>query len=160
MRSHAKRLRRSRSIAVDRPRSIIVTRPESRYRADTWRTPLRRYSEPSRSGTRLLPRRLTTPVVEVPEYTLPSLLSPVAHVLPQTDAFARKFPRERVMSGESLAKSPVKPTVNLKALYYTRPDVMVCVRRKQRREVLFATGRAGGSHKKPRYTEESKIICR
>ena len=157
MRSHAKRLRRSRSIAVDRPRSIIVTRPESRYRADTWRSPLRRYSNTLRMATRERSRSLTTPVVEVPvDIPLPS----PAHVLSQTDVFARRYPRERVMSGEALAKSPVKPTVNLKALYYTRPDVMVCVRRKQRREVLFATGRAGGSHKKPRYTEESKIICR
>lgn len=154
MRSHAIRRRRSRSLTVSMPRVKV----ERRYRADTWRIPLRRYSESSRSETRLLPRRLTTPVVEVPVF--PSSLSPVAHVLPQADAFARKFPRERVMSGEALVKSPVKPTVNLKALYYTRPDVMVCVRRKQRREVLFAAGRAGGNHKKPKFTEESKYICR
>jgi hypothetical protein len=157
MRSHAKRLRRSRSIAVDRPRLIVVTRPESRYRADTWRSPLHRYSNTLRMATRERSRSLTPPVVEVPGIDI-SLPSP-AHVLPQTDVFVRRHPRERVMSGEALAKSPVKPTVNLKALYYTRPDVMVCVRRKQRREVLFATGKAGGNHKRPKYTETSKIIC-
>lgn len=157
MRSQAKRLRRSRSIAVDRPRSIIVTRPESRYRADAWRSPLHRYSNTLRMATRERSRSLTTPVVEVPSIDI-SLLSP-AHVLPQTDVFARRYPREQVMSGQALAKAPVKPTVNLAKLYYTRPDVMVCVRRKQRREVLFATGKAGGSHKRPKYTETSNIIC-
>lgn len=153
MRSQAKRLRRSRSIAVDRPRSIIVTRPESRYRADAWRSPLHRYSNTLRMATRERSRSLTTPVVEVPSIDIS------AHVLPQTDVFARRYPREQVMSGQALAKAPVKPTVNLAKLYYTRPDVMVCVRRKQRREVLFATGKAGGSHKRPKYTETSNIIC-
>lgn len=157
MRSHAIRRRRSRSlsVAISRPQVKV----ERRYRADTWRTPLRRYSEPSRLETRLLPSRLTTPVVEVPEFDFPPLSSPV-HVLPQTDAFARRYPRTQVLSGQALAKAPVKPTVNLAKLYYTRPDVMVCVRRKQRREVLFATGRAGGGHKRPKFTEESKYICR
>ena len=156
MRSHAKRLRRSRSMAVDRPRSIIVTRPESRYRADTWRSPLRRYSNTLRMATRERSRSLTSPVVEVPvDIPLPS----PAHVLSQTDVFVRRHPREQVVSGQALSKVPVKPTVNLAKLYYTRPDVMVCVRRKQRREVLFAAGKAGGGHKRPKYTETSKIIC-
>lgn len=156
MRAYSIRRRRNRSISVSMPQIKV----EKRYRAETWRSPRLYHRDTSRSETRLLPRRLTTPVVEVPEINFPSLSLPRAHVLPQTDAFARKFPRERVLSGEALAKSPVRPTVNLKALYYVRPDVMVCVRRKQRKEVLFALGRAGGSHKKPRYTEESKIICR
>ena len=155
MRSHAIRRRRSRSlsVAISRPQVKV----ERRYRADTWRTPLHRYSNTLRMATRERSRSLTTPVVEVPSIDIP-LPSP-AHVLPQTDVFARRHPREQVMSGQALAKAPVKPTVNLAKLYYTRPDVMVCVRRKQRREVLFATGKAGGGHKRPKYTETSKIIC-
>ena len=83
------------------------------------------------------------------------------HVLPDVHPFSRgRFQRERVLSGEALAVSPVRPTVDLKRLYYTRPDVMVCVRRKQRREVLAAMGKLGGKHKRPVRTPQSDIICR
>lgn len=157
MRSHAIRRRRSRSINVTIPRSINVTKVD-RYRAGVWRSPLHRYSNTLRMATRLLPSRLTAPSVEVPKFSS-ALPSPV-HVLPQSDVFTRRNPRTQVLSGQALAKSPVAPTVNLAKLYYTRPDVMVCVRRKQRREVLFATGRAGGGHKRPKFSEESKYICR
>lgn len=153
MRSHAIRRRRSRAVSVARPH----VRVERRYRADVRVTPFRRYSDASRSATRVRSRTLTAPSVEVPSLTLPSL--PRVHVLPQVDAFTRRVPRTQVMSGQALARPVVKPTVNLRALYYARPDVMVCVRRKQRREVLFAADRAGGHHKKPRFTEESKYIC-
>ena len=150
MRAHAIRRRRSRTISVSL---------ERRYRTETVTLPrIRRYSDASRSATRLRSRRLTIPVVEVPD--IPFSTPAQAHVLPQTDVFARRNPRTIVYSGQALARSSVKPTVNLKALYYTRPDVMTCIRRKQRREVLFARGKAGGPHKRPKYTEESKIICR
>lgn len=39
------------------------------------------------------------------------------------------------------------------------PQVMVCVRRKQRKEVLFALGKAGGRHKSPKWSDESYIRC-
>ena len=155
MRTHALRRRRSRTISVTLPRV------ERRYRTESIALPrFRRLSDTSRSATRLRSRRLTTPVVEVPEIDIPSPTLTSAHVLPQTDTFARRHPRTIVYSGQALAKAPVKPTVNLKALYYTRPDVMTCVRRKQRKEVLFALGKAGGPHKRPKFTEESKMICR
>ena len=155
MRSHAIRRRRSRAVAVALPVSRPVS--ERRYRADVRVTPLRRYRDASRSAARVRSRTLTTPVVEMPGITFPSF--PRADVLPQTDAFARRVPRTQVLSGQALARPAVTPTVNLRALYYARPDVMVCVRRKQRREVLFATGKASGVHKKPRFTEDSKYIC-
>lgn len=83
------------------------------------------------------------------------------HVLPDVHPFSRgRFQRERVLSGEALAVAPVRPTADLKRLYYTRPDVMVCVRRKQRREVLAAMGKLGGNHKRPTRTPQSDIICR
>ena len=94
------------------------------------------------------------------EVALP-LPSSRVHVLPDVHPFSRgRYRRERVLSGEALAVSPVRPTADLKRLYYTRPDVMVCVRRKQRREVLAATGKLGGNHKRPTRTPQSDIICR
>lgn len=41
--------------------------------------------------------------------------------------------------------------------------VLICVRRKRRREVMFAlnkTGKGKGRQKRPRYSEYSKISCR
>lgn len=38
-------------------------------------------------------------------------------------------------------------------------QVLVCVRRKQRREVLFALGKGGGKHKRPEWSEDSYIRC-
>lgn len=38
--------------------------------------------------------------------------------------------------------------------------VMVCVRRKERREVLFAKKRTGAGNKRPRWTETSYTACR
>lgn len=93
-------------------------------------------------------------------FALP-LPSSRVHVLPDVHPFSRgRFQRERVLSGEALAVSPVRPTADLKRLYYTRPDVMVCVRRRQRREVLAAMGKLGGKHKRPVRTPQSDIICR
>lgn len=45
---------------------------------------------------------------------------------------------------------------------FTQPDqVLVCVRRKQRREVLHALKKAGrGGQRRPRYNLYSKITCR
>lgn len=44
---------------------------------------------------------------------------------------------------------------------FSRPrDVLVCVRRKARREVLHALGRTGGRMRPPRFTEYSTIHCR
>ena len=38
-------------------------------------------------------------------------------------------------------------------------QVLTCVRRHQRREVLFALNRAGGGHRKPKWREDSYIRC-
>ena len=115
----------------------------------------------SSSTRRVVGRRfnLLSPVGSAFERAWEQLPSPV-HVLPDTHAFSKgRFQRERVLSGMALANPVVKPTVSLAKLYYTRPDVMVCVRRKQRREVLAAKGRLGGHHKPPIRTPQSEIIC-
>lgn len=43
--------------------------------------------------------------------------------------------------------------------YRVPASVLICHRRKQRREVLFSTGRVGSGHKKPRWTLQSYIRC-
>lgn len=117
---------------------------------------LRQY--PSLVGTKRF--NLMRTRLEPIEVALPIPSSRV-HVLPDVHPFSRgRYQRERVLSGEALAVSPVRPTADLKRLYYTRPDVMVCVRRKQRREVLAAMGKLGGKHKRPVRTPQSDIICR
>lgn len=43
---------------------------------------------------------------------------------------------------------------------FTAPDtVSVCVRRKTRREVLFASGRGGRNKRKRHYNQNSKVRC-
>ncbi len=49
---------------------------------------------------------------------------------------------------------------NLAYLQFTiPPQVMICVRRKQRREVLLALGKGGTGFKKPKWNEDSFIRC-
>lgn len=38
-------------------------------------------------------------------------------------------------------------------------QVAVCIRRKERKEVLHAIGKVGGGHKRPRYSWYSEIVC-
>lgn len=40
-----------------------------------------------------------------------------------------------------------------------RAQVILCIRRKARRQVLFAKGHGGGGHRKPRLTSKSNIWC-
>lgn len=109
---------------------------------------------------RLLSIRRADGALEPPLLQLSGNL-PVAHVLPDTHDFSKgRFKRDRFLSGAAVNHTVVKPTVDLKRLYYTVPDVMVCVRRKQRREVLAAKGKLGGNHRKPHRTPSSEIICR
>lgn len=37
--------------------------------------------------------------------------------------------------------------------------VLICIRRKMRREVLLAKGRGGGGHRRPRRSHYSNIVC-
>lgn len=38
-------------------------------------------------------------------------------------------------------------------------QVLICVRRKQRRQVLFALGKGGSGHRNPKWKAESRIRC-
>lgn len=63
------------------------------------------------------------------------VLSPPSHVLEPSGSFAQY-------------------------LQFSMPrQVLVCVRRKQRREVLLALGRGGGRHKPPKWDEDSFVRC-
>lgn len=44
--------------------------------------------------------------------------------------------------------------------FHAPKKVLICVRRKTRREVLFAKNRYGGHHKKPRRNFFSSVSCR
>lgn len=70
----------------------------------------------------------------------------------------------RIRSTKYLVAPPspvVSPAgVHNEYLQFNSPrQVLTCVRRRQRREVLFALRRAGGGHKKPRWREDSYIRC-
>lgn len=151
--SHRRKLHRRTVRALDMPTHSTGS---TYLRAPS----LRALRHPSLVGTKrfnLMRTHLERGPIEV---ALP-VPSPRVHVLPDVHPFSRgRYQRERVLSGEALAVSPVRPTADLKRLYYTRPDVMVCVRRKQRREVLAAFGKLGGKHKRPFRTPQSDIICR
>lgn len=144
--SHRRKLRRRTVRTLDMPiQSAVSMYPRA--------PSLRALTHPRVVGTKRFDLLRT-------RFALP-LPSSRVHVLPDVHPFSRgRFQRERVLSGEALAVSPVRPTADLKRLYYTRPDVMVCVRRKQRREVLAAIGKLGGKHKRPTRTPQSDIICR
>lgn len=58
--------------------------------------------------------------------------------------------------------SPVVQPAGVKNQYlqFSSPrQVLTCVRRKQRREVLLAFGKGGSKHKRPEWREESYIRC-
>lgn len=152
--SHRRRVHRRSVRALTLPQRTAV-----RYGPRVALRTLTRSPSPSRVVGRYSPLLPVWGFPDAPTGVAPALPS-LVHVLPDTHEFSQgRFKRERVLSGEALAKAPVRPTVNLKALYYARPDVMVCVRRKQRREVLAAKGRLGGKHRPPRRTPQSDIIC-
>lgn len=58
------------------------------------------------------------------------------------------------------ATGPKARRASLSALSFDVPQsVILCVRRKARRQVLFAKGKGGGRHKRPRRNPNSKIWC-
>lgn len=128
--------------------------------------------------------RLVDPVVRLTGFTpgeledrYDSLPDVVAEGFPDFRRFAfQPFSFERDTS-QSIARTParirgtkylvappspvVSPAgVHNQYLQFDSPrQVLICVRRKQRREVLFAFNRAGGGHKRPKWREDSYIRC-
>lgn len=58
----------------------------------------------------------------------------------------------------------VSTRINPRSLNYAQTfkvphSVVICARRKARREVLFAQGKGGGRHRRPRRTTSSSVSC-
>lgn len=87
--------------------------------------------------------------------SLPLLKVP-ASTLPLDDVV---FHRQRFISGAAVNKNVVRPTANMMRLEYVTPAVLTCVRRKQRKEVLFATGGVKKVKRKPHWKSDSYINC-
>lgn len=103
------------------------------------------------------------------------LKAPRLPVLRPIEDFRRNsFPLTRARAYNLITIRPTKPSVRpYKSLYPRVPalsrlahvlpkEAVVCVRRAQRREVLFALGRGGSRSKQGRHrtNETSKIHCR
>lgn len=67
--------------------------------------------------------------------------------------------RQRFISGAAVSSNVVRPTANLRRLEYVSSDVLTCVRRRQRREVLFATGGVNRVKRSPIWKSDSYINC-
>lgn len=67
----------------------------------------------------------------------------------------------RTLYERSASRNVVAPAKKFSpAISFAVPaKVALCVRRKQRREVLFATGKGGGRHKRPRKNLFSNVRC-
>lgn len=80
---------------------------------------------------------------------------------------ARPLARYPVLQTDGVAVAPPSPAVqpagrhNVHFRFALPPAVAICIRRKQRREIMFALGHAGSRRKQkpPRDTPERKIWC-
>lgn len=122
-------------------------------------------------------RGLHLPIANRPRLSKLSLIrvtptSPLKRSEPIQDR-RRYYPDSGVMRKE-FRKPHIPPSTNRKALRLVidplgplkqRPrfslprKVLVCVRRKIRKEVILATGSGGGNHRKPKRTEFSQVRC-
>lgn len=68
-----------------------------------------------------------------------------------------------VAHGRPVSKGQIRPVLHYappQSIGFTRPsDVAICVRRKTRREVLFAIGAGGGRVRKGKRTYKSRFHC-
>lgn len=82
---------------------------------------------------------------------------------PDTGVMRKEFRRPSipVSSRVDVRRLVISPFGPLKqAVRFAVPKrVRLCVKRKERREVLLAKGKGGGNHRKPRRTEYSSVRC-
>lgn len=65
-----------------------------------------------------------------------------------------------VIPGARTSTRPNRLVQGFRSLQFAYPPhVLICVRRRIRREVLLALGRGGAGHKKPRRNEYSDVHC-
>lgn len=98
----------------------------------------------------------------------PSVVSPESYsfsssgVVQSLESPARSPARIRETKYLVAPPSPVVSPAGVQNQYlqFNSPrQVLTCVRRQKRREVLFALRRTGGGHRKPKWREESYIRC-
>lgn len=62
--------------------------------------------------------------------------------------------------GASFQAAPKARSASTAPIYFRAPQfVLPCIRRKARREAIFATGKHGGGHKRPRRNRFSFVRC-
>lgn len=100
----------------------------------------------------------SVPLSDLRQFFLPQALDPW---LDLSGVPARVYERSRTAqrSGYRGSRSPAFSSYVVHA-FRAPARVAVCVRRRQRREVLLAKGRGGRGFKKPRWKERSHISCR
>jgi len=74
------------------------------------------------------------------------------------DGPARSTRRVARVFAPARARRSSSPTWSALAFRYPR-FTLVCVRRKARRQVIFATGKGGGGKRRPRYSAYSYVRC-
>lgn len=96
----------------------------------------------------------------------PLVASPVR--LSLSRSFKRSNARSHALAKRLIRVVPITPVTKAHAIkqsfvnYANNSHLIknvICAKRKIRREVLFATGKGGGSHRPPSYSLESQIRC-
>lgn len=127
-------------------------------------------------------RDVSIPSLNYPSRRLPRLLPRL--VAASGEDHRVHLPKNAIRRLRNLAAVPVRPRVRFRSLprnakayrdvylgglrskslsfdFVLPRDAVVCARRKIRREVIFAKGKAGrGGQRKPRFNERSKLVCR
>lgn len=134
----------------------------------------RRHSRPSKRETNVIrshsPVRLSRPVshrVVLTSHSIPlttfedrRTFHPAPHIRP---AFSTFRPSARVVARNPVAPAHRHPFQTKAVLGFAQPrDVMVCVRRKQRKEVIFALNKTGkgARAREHRWTDHSNTSCK
>lgn len=109
-------------------------------------------------------------IANVSRPKLLSLARPVLSLKTIQDRRMDTYPLRRVSQHRIITSAPIEPRFILKKPSVVSSMLMspalpknavVCVRRKIRKEVLFALGKGGSKHKRHyRRSETSKIVCR
>jgi len=128
----------------------------------------RRRRKPRIKKTRVAPRPVNATRSARVRFRLPSPRSPLRK--DDRRMFSPSSPSFRLVHGPAAtvgpssrqqAPGPRPGAFTRERVAFSSPRrVMVCVRRSERRQVLFAKGRTKGRIKKPRWTETSYTACR
>lgn len=97
------------------------------------------------------PPRTMTPVMDRRRFYPDTRMLRTEFRRPPMPVSPRRDVRSLVISPLGALKQKVK--------FAIPKAIKLCVRRKERREVILAKGKGGGNHRKPRRTEYSSVRC-